>query len=339
MFFILFFYAITANASSSEPKNFSYRHEKMGQKINTESTCKPNDLTLQWPLLGSDGFSWVVNAFVDHEPKENSTRDFKNKTDENSRTYDQHQGTDIAPANFRAMDENQPVLAAADGKVSYVEDGNFDRWNNDSSATTCPSYKANQVAILHNNGFTSLYLHLKKNSIKVKVGDLIKAGSIVGTIGSSGCSSSVHLHFEVYDCSGNTVDPYEKSMWKGPIGEYKGKMGLMEVAMKSTPFLSELDVRDPPPLNPSYVKAKTPFGFATYWANITGGKSAAIKFFDPSGTFQFKTDLSFLGTKSLGFEPQWFDWRDYSLDTPGKWTFAIELNGHAIRRGTILVVK
>ncbi len=57
----------------------------------------------------------------------------------------------------------------------------------------------NYVLIAHANGEHSLYAHLKKGSVRVKSGDIVRAGDPVGEAGSSGNSTEPHLHFQVID--------------------------------------------------------------------------------------------------------------------------------------------
>jgi murein DD-endopeptidase MepM/ murein hydrolase activator NlpD len=45
--------------------------------------------------------------------------------------------------------------------------------------------------------YYSLYLHLKKGSVRVKKGDRISAGTVIGEVGNSGWSTGAHLHVEV----------------------------------------------------------------------------------------------------------------------------------------------
>lgn len=62
----------------------------------------------------------------------------------------------------------------------------------------------NSVILDHGRGIYSLYLHL--NEIRVKAGDLLKKGQLVGTVGKSGYATSAHLHLSVK--VGNvSVDP------------------------------------------------------------------------------------------------------------------------------------
>ncbi|HUP98498.1 MAG TPA: M23 family metallopeptidase [Usitatibacter sp.] len=57
----------------------------------------------------------------------------------------------------------------------------------------------NHVVIAHERGEHSVYAHLKPGSLKVKVGDRVKAGDLLGDVGTSGNSTEPHLHFHVCD--------------------------------------------------------------------------------------------------------------------------------------------
>lgn len=62
----------------------------------------------------------------------------------------------------------------------------------------------NYVEVDHGNGYTSLYGHLQKAT--VKQGDTVSAGQQVGVIGSTGSSTAPHLHLRVHK-DGKSVDP------------------------------------------------------------------------------------------------------------------------------------
>ncbi len=62
------------------------------------------------------------------------------------------------------------------------------------------------VEIKHDNGIISRYLHLKKKSMKVKKGDKVSKGQIIGYMGNTGASRGAHLHFGVKS-NGKHVDP------------------------------------------------------------------------------------------------------------------------------------
>jgi murein DD-endopeptidase MepM/ murein hydrolase activator NlpD len=55
-------------------------------------------------------------------------------------------------------------------------------------------YNGNYVFIKHNDTYTTKYLHLKKR--KVKQGESVKQGEIIGTLGATGRVTGAHLHYE-----------------------------------------------------------------------------------------------------------------------------------------------
>ena len=99
------------------------------------------------------------------------------------------------------LDEGTKVYAAAEGEVIKVVD---------SPTSSCKKRPyGNHLIILHPNGYTTLYAHLKAGSLKVKVRDHVLAGQEIGEGDNTGCSSGSHLHFEVRDPQGKRVDPYD----------------------------------------------------------------------------------------------------------------------------------
>ncbi len=75
-----------------------------------------------------------------------------------------------------------PVHAAAPGRVLVAHTG----WK----------LHGNVVAIDHGQGVVSIGIHMTK--VNVKVGDLVEAGQVVGTVGRTGRASGPHLHYGVY---------------------------------------------------------------------------------------------------------------------------------------------
>ncbi len=85
-----------------------------------------------------------------------------------------HAGIDIAAP----MGTN--IYSAFDGEVILAD---YDQWN------------GNFLKIKHDNGIMTVYCHCEK--LNVKKGQFIRAGEVVGTVGSTGSSTGPHLHFEL----------------------------------------------------------------------------------------------------------------------------------------------
>ncbi len=60
------------------------------------------------------------------------------------------------------------------------------------------------VEIDHGNGLTTRYAHMSK--LRVKKGQTVETGDVVGEVGSSGRSTGPHLHYEVRR-NGDAIDP------------------------------------------------------------------------------------------------------------------------------------
>jgi murein DD-endopeptidase MepM/ murein hydrolase activator NlpD len=90
-----------------------------------------------------------------------------------------HDGIDIANA------AGTPIRASADGVVAFVG------WNPYDSD---PAY---MVILGHSGGYTSGYFHLLPRK-KVRAGQVVRRGQVIGYMGSTGNSTGPHLHWEVY---------------------------------------------------------------------------------------------------------------------------------------------
>jgi len=55
----------------------------------------------------------------------------------------------------------------------------------------------NRVEIGHGRGYATAYNHMSRFATKMKVGDCVEAGTVIGFIGATGLIASPHLHFEV----------------------------------------------------------------------------------------------------------------------------------------------
>jgi hypothetical protein len=88
------------------------------------------------------------------------------------------------------------VVAVHDGQADNVAMGTLDRWvDRDMNKNPMTSY-GNYVLIDHGGGEFTVAGHLRNGSIKVKKGDRVSPRQAIGSIGNSGASGGVHVHFE-----------------------------------------------------------------------------------------------------------------------------------------------
>ncbi|MFT4166444.1 MAG: M23 family metallopeptidase [Microlunatus sp.] len=98
-----------------------------------------------------------------------------------------------------------PIKAVADGVVLYA--GNSGDW------------AGNHVAIRHAGNVTTMSSHM--SSMAVQAGQSVKAGQVIGYVGSTGRSFGPHLHFELYPAGVKYGDVYRAvnpSPWLRSIG-------------------------------------------------------------------------------------------------------------------------
>ncbi|BCI78569.1 M23 family metallopeptidase [Mycobacterium sp. SMC-18] len=90
------------------------------------------------------------------------------------------------------------VHAVADGPVVAVLDGLPEQVPGvDPTGLTLAQYGGNHVVQDIGNGNFAFYAHLKTGSVKVKPGDRLTTGQVLGNVGNTGNSSAPHLHFHV----------------------------------------------------------------------------------------------------------------------------------------------
>lgn len=94
----------------------------------------------------------------------------------------------------------KPLIAVADGTVVGVIDKFEDQVPNDAKGDNLAFYPGGNSAVIDiGNGNYAFYAHMKPGTVKVKEGQKVKRGDLIGILGSSGNSSAPHLHFHVMD--------------------------------------------------------------------------------------------------------------------------------------------
>lgn len=93
-----------------------------------------------------------------------------------------------------------PIHAAAKGKVVGVLDGIPETPAGTFPAgITAAEAGGNHVVVDIGDGRFAFYAHLQPGSIRVRVGDRVDTGQVLGLLGNSGNSDGPHLHFHVMD--------------------------------------------------------------------------------------------------------------------------------------------
>ena len=112
------------------------------------------------------------------------------------------------------MNNGVNVIAALGGKIKGVRDEMADKKISNSDMAKIKNRECgNGIVIDNGNNIETQYCHLKQGSIKVKTGDEIKTGDVLGQVGFSGMTEFPHLHFEIR-INGVVIDPFtgESSM-------------------------------------------------------------------------------------------------------------------------------
>ncbi len=281
---------------------------------------------LVWPMEGEPFADTSITNYMDHDPT-SGVRDYNGGT----ATYDGHQAIDIVPGNFGRMDEGVKVFAAADGVVTEVHDGEFDR----QTQLLAPSQQANYVRIDHGDGWETTYLHLRRDSIQANIGQEVKAGEFIAYVGSSGRSTDAHLHFGLYH-DGRAVDPFvdPDSFWVNPI-RYVGDQPTVYMS-GVTNYLPSSHIKERPSDVDEFKQSawQTPRVWARF-AGVHKGDQVQFVWKKPDGSTFWTTNISATAEKS---EQWWDDGRTLPF-TPdlGTWTVEFKVNGTKLGQQTFEV--
>lgn len=112
------------------------------------------------------------------------------------RGYPGHMGMD-----FSSYNKTEPIYPIAAGVVFYI---GYDACTNSWCPYGCNG-RAKMIKIRHNVGGTyiySTYGHLS-NFGNVSVGTLVTPDTVIGYMGTTGCSTGSHLHMEITSCDWN----------------------------------------------------------------------------------------------------------------------------------------
>jgi murein DD-endopeptidase MepM/ murein hydrolase activator NlpD len=133
----------------------------------------------------------------------------------------------------------RPVLAVADAVVAATVDGAPEQVPGKYPTNIIPSQADGNCVILDlGGGRFAMYAHMQPGSLKVRKGDKVKVGQVLGLVGDSGNSLVPHLHFQVMDRAsslGSNGLPYEIREFE-VTGETPGTAAFDEAEEKGTPL-------------------------------------------------------------------------------------------------------
>jgi murein DD-endopeptidase MepM/ murein hydrolase activator NlpD/outer membrane lipoprotein-sorting protein len=120
------------------------------------------------------------------------------------------------------------ILAPADGTVVYARNNDVpDDMRPEDYLRAMPdpisAIGGNLVIIDHGHGEYSLFAHMHKGSVRVKVGDRVKQGQIIALMGSAGSPGVPHLHYQLQAGPGvfssdGLPSEFENIEWVGWLG-------------------------------------------------------------------------------------------------------------------------
>ena len=284
----------------------------------------PEPFRLDLPVTGVEGVDWVISYYVDLDP-EPGFRDYRG----GKKVNNEHRGTDFSVPNFRWMDDKEKekvsrVVAAADGRITALHDGELDRnvaQNVDQAVLSC-TRRWNFVEITHLNGLRSIYGHLKKGSVEVSVGQQVNTGQKLGVIGSSGCSSAPHLHLELRSESGEVIDPFFEKLWRDPP-HYDRPLTLMDYILQDGPVTGIDNMRDPPQANIDSIFVGSTLGVGLWAAGADIGDELRVVLSSGNNRIEYDRVVTFQEEY-----PQSYWYWDFNVtDHTGIWRMQVYIKG------------
>ena len=287
----------------------------------------------QWPIKQAPGSNdngyYCISNYVD-EDNSAAILDYNCGT----RTYNGHQGTDIVswPFPWQKMALNiVQIIAAAPGTIIAKYDG-----NPDTSCAFCTSAcNWNAVYVMQSDGSVAWYGHMKTNSLTTKaIGQPVALGEFLGVVGSSGNSTTPHLHFQVYtdNTYSQLVDP-----WAGTCNFMNGTTSWW--ASQQPYYISTLNkimTHSPPPEMPgcksgeavngriNFIDGETVY-LASYYRDQQSGQQAIHTIYKPDNSVYFTFSQSFTDYYVAS-------WWYYIVNLPnpaptGMWRYEVAYNG------------
>ena len=294
----------------------------------------------QWPLRMAsnyEGYSYYeITNYVDQNAtsisNDNTTRNPLEIDDWNcgKRTYDGHRGWDISlyPFWWFMQDGNfAEVIAAAPGEVISVIETNLEQCD------CVGSDPNNAITVEHADGSQSRYFHIKTNSAVVNVGDIVQTGDLLAYVGSVGCSSNPHLHFEVRDINNNVIEPAGGSCnnmmngttdWWGMSFSYWEPQILRLHSHSTTPTTAFCRSGEATNFRTNFSLNSSAYLTATF-RDIQQNDTYTAYLYRPDGTLRYSNASTYTSASASRFLRTYDAVTTY--DQAGTWRFAVSYRG------------
>ena len=140
------------------------------------------DILLTSPIDCSLGDDCYIQQYVDHTEGKGAS-DFRCS----SLSYNRHKGTDFALRTLRQMRQGVNVMASAAGTIKAIRNDAEDViYSSENAGNVSGNECGNDVVISHGNGWETQYCHMKNKSLKVRKGQKVQAGTVLGQDGLIG---------------------------------------------------------------------------------------------------------------------------------------------------------
>lgn len=314
--------------------------QKKGLLEDSDFLKSSSTVSFDFPLRGSEeltfpGF-YAVSNFVDHNPMTSGSQYGATNKDYNcgNQTYDtsdglNHNGIDymLFPFEWYMYENNLvEVIAAEAGIIIDKNDGHVD------TNCFCNTGGWNAVYIEHADGSQAWYGHMKSGALTSKsIGQTVSKGEYLGIVASSGCSSGPHLHFEVYDASGNLVDPYagpcndlnEESWWSSQPAYQEPQINAI-LTHHSPPFITCSMSLEQPNLS-NVFSPNDQMVVAAYYRDLPVGDGTSFRIRKPDGSIW----NDWYNTANVFYVASYYYWY-WTLPSnapAGTWSFEADYNG------------
>jgi len=166
------------------PEKVVYKSQNIAERFN-----KFYPIKMQLPVMGKWNVSQGYEGKITHKGVYDKAIDFVIADELGEKTYS---ADGINLEDYYCY--GKPIFAPAAGYITTIEN-NID--DNKISNVNLEKNWGNSIVIYHADNVYSQLSHLKKDSIKVSVGDYVRVGELLALCGSSGRSPEPHLHYQI----------------------------------------------------------------------------------------------------------------------------------------------